>query len=231
MGGPTPPLRKAVSTVATSVCASAGPKSSILAPFRTAAAIRSSASDAALQLYPVAVYLRLLSLPRGPAPHARPPGSAPGPPRPRPAHALHAPHAPRKPHPEANERLRRGYRSCSPPPYRRGSGAPRSKLSRWYCVVVLLVPDGPPRHPQSTAHSRQERDRHSRLPAPCLRVGSPGCRRRTCRSEEDYIERRKEVESILKKNSDWIWDWSSRPENIPPKIYIGRRLTTSTSTF
>uniref|UniRef100_A0A2K6FMC2 BCL2 interacting protein 3 n=1 Tax=Propithecus coquereli TaxID=379532 RepID=A0A2K6FMC2_PROCO len=100
-------------------------------------------------------------------------------------------------------------------------------------------------------------------------------------SEEDYIERRKEVESILKKNSDWIWDWSSRPENIPPKeflfkhpkrtatlsmrntsvmkkggifsaeflkvflpslllshllaiglgIYIGRRLTTSTSTF
>ncbi|GAB5578892.1 BCL2/adenovirus E1B 19 kDa protein-interacting protein 3 [Prionailurus iriomotensis] len=36
-------------------------------------------------------------------------------------------------------------------------------------------------------------------------------------SEEDYIERRKEVESILKKNSDWIWDWSSRPENIPPK--------------
>ncbi|XP_040847853.1 BCL2/adenovirus E1B 19 kDa protein-interacting protein 3 [Ochotona curzoniae] len=100
-------------------------------------------------------------------------------------------------------------------------------------------------------------------------------------SEEDYIERRKEVESILKKNSDWIWDWSSRPENVPPKefllrhprrtatlsmrntsamrkggifsaeflkvflpslllshllaiglgIYIGRRLTTSTSTF
>ncbi|XP_068957788.1 BCL2/adenovirus E1B 19 kDa protein-interacting protein 3 [Petaurus breviceps papuanus] len=101
-------------------------------------------------------------------------------------------------------------------------------------------------------------------------------------SEEDYLERRKEVESILKKNSDWIWDWSSRPENIPPKvsflfkhpkrsatlsmrntsvmkkggifsaeflkvflpslllshflaiglgIYIGRRLTTSTSTF
>lgn len=97
------------------------------------------------------------------------------------------------------------------------------------------------------------------------------------------MERRKEVESILKKNSDWIWDWSSRPENVPPAkefllfkhpkrtptlsmrntsvmkkggifsaeflkvflpslllshllaiglgIYIGRRLTTSTSTF
>ncbi|XP_028916416.1 BCL2/adenovirus E1B 19 kDa protein-interacting protein 3 [Ornithorhynchus anatinus] len=41
-------------------------------------------------------------------------------------------------------------------------------------------------------------------------------------SEEDYIERRKEVESILKKNSDWIWDWSSRPENIPPKEFLFR---------
>ncbi|XP_053306893.1 BCL2/adenovirus E1B 19 kDa protein-interacting protein 3 isoform X3 [Spea bombifrons] len=39
-------------------------------------------------------------------------------------------------------------------------------------------------------------------------------------SEEDYIERRKELENILKKNSDWIWDWSSRPENIPPKEFI-----------
>ncbi|KAM4702495.1 BCL2/adenovirus E1B 19 kDa protein-interacting protein 3 isoform 2-T2 [Rhinophrynus dorsalis] len=39
-------------------------------------------------------------------------------------------------------------------------------------------------------------------------------------SEEDYIERRKELENILKKNSDWIWDWSSRPENIPPKEFL-----------
>ena len=35
-------------------------------------------------------------------------------------------------------------------------------------------------------------------------------------SEEDFMARRNEVESILKKNSDWIWDWSSRPENVPP---------------
>eukprot|EP00069_Balaena_mysticetus_P010445 bmy_20609T0 len=35
-------------------------------------------------------------------------------------------------------------------------------------------------------------------------------------SEEDYMETKKDEESILKKNSDWIWDWSSRPENITP---------------
>ncbi|MGH0144597.1 UNVERIFIED_CONTAM: hypothetical protein FKN15_003806, partial [Acipenser sinensis] len=50
-------------------------------------------------------------------------------------------------------------------------------------------------------------------------------------SEEDYLERRREVDNLMKKNADWIWDWSSRPENIPPKIFIGRRLRTSTSTF
>ncbi|XP_019338454.1 BCL2/adenovirus E1B 19 kDa protein-interacting protein 3 isoform X2 [Alligator mississippiensis] len=39
-------------------------------------------------------------------------------------------------------------------------------------------------------------------------------------SEEDFLERRREVERLLKKNSDWIWDWSSRPENIPPKEFL-----------
>ncbi|XP_048361831.1 BCL2/adenovirus E1B 19 kDa protein-interacting protein 3 [Sphaerodactylus townsendi] len=39
-------------------------------------------------------------------------------------------------------------------------------------------------------------------------------------SEEDFLERRKEVERLLKKNSDWLWDWSSRPENIPPKEFL-----------
>uniref|UniRef100_A0A8C2Y5H8 BCL2 interacting protein 3 n=2 Tax=Coturnix japonica TaxID=93934 RepID=A0A8C2Y5H8_COTJA len=39
-------------------------------------------------------------------------------------------------------------------------------------------------------------------------------------SEEDFLERRKEVERLLKKNADWIWDWSSRPENIPPKEFL-----------
>nr|XP_019808504.1 PREDICTED: BCL2/adenovirus E1B 19 kDa protein-interacting protein 3 isoform X1 [Bos indicus] len=132
--------------------------------------------------------------------------------------------------------------------------------------------DSPPRSqtPQDTNRA-SETDTHS--------LGE----KNSSQSEEDYMERRKEVESILKKNSDWIWDWSSRPENVPPAkefllfkhpkrtptlsmrntsvmkkggifsaeflkvflpslllshllaiglgIYIGRRLTTSTSTF
>ncbi|XP_059388767.1 BCL2/adenovirus E1B 19 kDa protein-interacting protein 3-like isoform X2 [Carassius carassius] len=41
-------------------------------------------------------------------------------------------------------------------------------------------------------------------------------------SEEDYLERRKEVEILMKKNADWIWDWSSRPENLPPKEFVLR---------
>lgn len=129
--------------------------------------------------------------------------------------------------------------------------------------------DSPPRSQTPQDTNRAEIDSHS--------FGE----KNSTLSEEDYIERRREVESILKKNSDWIWDWSSRPENIPPKeflfkhpkrtatlsmrntsvmkkggifsadflkvflpslllshllaiglgIYIGRRLTTSTSTF
>lgn len=30
------------------------------------------------------------------------------------------------------------------------------------------------------------------------------------------METKKDGESLLKKNSDWIWDWSSQPENITP---------------
>ncbi|XP_038816122.1 BCL2/adenovirus E1B 19 kDa protein-interacting protein 3-like isoform X2 [Salvelinus namaycush] len=39
-------------------------------------------------------------------------------------------------------------------------------------------------------------------------------------SEEDYLERRREVENLMKKNADWIWDWSSRPENIQRKEFV-----------
>lgn len=36
-------------------------------------------------------------------------------------------------------------------------------------------------------------------------------------SDEDFQERRSEVENLTKKNADWMWDWSSRVENNPPK--------------
>ncbi|KAG9341868.1 hypothetical protein JZ751_018592 [Albula glossodonta] len=39
-------------------------------------------------------------------------------------------------------------------------------------------------------------------------------------SEEDFLERRWEIDNIMKKNADWIWDWSSRPENVPPKEFL-----------
>uniref|UniRef100_A0A3Q3WAP2 Uncharacterized protein n=1 Tax=Mola mola TaxID=94237 RepID=A0A3Q3WAP2_MOLML len=36
-------------------------------------------------------------------------------------------------------------------------------------------------------------------------------------SDEDFQERRSEVDNLMKRNADWIWDWSSRLENNPPK--------------
>ncbi|XP_066549784.1 BCL2/adenovirus E1B 19 kDa protein-interacting protein 3 [Amia ocellicauda] len=128
--------------------------------------------------------------------------------------------------------------------------------------------DSPPRS-QTPLHLRRGSEVHS------------SGEKNSSQSEEDYLERRREVENLMKKNADWIWDWSSRPENVPPKeflfkhpkraatlsmrntsvmkkggifsaefvkvflpsllishilavglgIYIGRRLTTSTSTF
>ncbi|KAJ8286533.1 hypothetical protein GJAV_G00040230 [Gymnothorax javanicus] len=42
--------------------------------------------------------------------------------------------------------------------------------------------------------------------------------RRESQSEEEGMERERD-EDILMKGSDWVVDWSSRPENIPPKEF------------
>ncbi|XP_061915181.1 BCL2 interacting protein 4 [Entelurus aequoreus] len=47
-------------------------------------------------------------------------------------------------------------------------------------------------------------------------------------SDEDLQERRQEVELMMNKNADWIWDWSSRPENNPPKEFLLKHPKRST---
>ncbi|XP_030625178.1 BCL2 interacting protein 3 like b [Chanos chanos] len=42
--------------------------------------------------------------------------------------------------------------------------------------------------------------------------------RRDSQSEEDSLEKIRD-EDILMKDSDWVVDWSSRPENVPPKEF------------
>lgn len=42
--------------------------------------------------------------------------------------------------------------------------------------------------------------------------------RRDSQSEEEVLDKERDMD-ILMKDSDWVADWSSRPENIPPKEF------------
>ncbi|XP_062901211.1 BCL2/adenovirus E1B 19 kDa protein-interacting protein 3-like isoform X1 [Mobula hypostoma] len=39
-------------------------------------------------------------------------------------------------------------------------------------------------------------------------------------SDEETQERSIELEKLLKNHAEWIWYWSSRPENVPPKEFL-----------
>ncbi|XP_041706943.1 BCL2/adenovirus E1B 19 kDa protein-interacting protein 3-like [Coregonus clupeaformis] len=68
--------------------------------------------------------------------------------------------------------------------------------------------DSPPR-----PHSPQEDDHDGQIIFD-VDVSSS----RDSQSEEDALEKERDMD-ILMKDSDWVADWSSRPENIPPKEF------------
>lgn len=72
------------------------------------------------------------------------------------------------------------------------------------------LPCDSPSRSQTPSHLRRGSEVHS------------SGEKNSSQSEEDYLERRKEVEILMKKNADWIWDWSSRPENLAPKEFLLR---------
>ncbi|TMS04271.1 BCL2/adenovirus E1B 19 kDa protein-interacting protein 3 [Larimichthys crocea] len=86
-------------------------------------------------------------------------------------------------------------------------------------------------------HSMSQAGSSSKGSSQCnspLRAQTPlllwrGSEGNSSQSDEDFQERRREVENLMKKSSDWIWDWSSRPENNPPKEFLLKYPKRSTS--
>ncbi|XP_056350556.1 BCL2/adenovirus E1B 19 kDa protein-interacting protein 3 isoform X1 [Oenanthe melanoleuca] len=77
-----------------------------------------------------------------------------------------------------------------------------------HCCVLCAVCSPPRSQTPQDSHRALEIESHS------------SGEKNSFQSEEDFLERRREVERLLRKNADWIWDWSSRPENIPPKEFL-----------
>ncbi|XP_064788594.1 BCL2 interacting protein 4 isoform X1 [Oncorhynchus masou masou] len=108
--------------------------------------------------------------------------------------------------------------------YNTGSGSQvcQEQISTTALDVDLekLLLDAQHESSRSTSRGSSQCDSPLRSQTPLLLFrGSEG---NSSQSEEDNQERIQEVENLLKKNAGWIWDWSSRPENNPPKCIVPR---------
>lgn len=106
--------------------------------------------------------------------------------------------------------------------YNTGSGSQvcQEQISTTALDVDLekLLLDAQHESSRSTSRGSSQCDSPLRSQTPLLLFrGSEG---NSSQSEEDNQEIIREVENLLKKNADWIWDWSSRPENNPPKEFL-----------
>ncbi|XP_068614138.1 BCL2/adenovirus E1B 19 kDa protein-interacting protein 3-like [Brachionichthys hirsutus] len=92
-------------------------------------------------------------------------------------------------------------------------------------VEVMLLDA---QHESGRNSSRGSSQSNSPLRAPTPLLLWRGSEGNSSQSDEDCQERRREVENLMKKNVDWIWDWPSRPENSPPKEFLLKCPTRST---
>ncbi|XP_041065055.1 BCL2/adenovirus E1B 19 kDa protein-interacting protein 3-like isoform X1 [Carcharodon carcharias] len=65
----------------------------------------------------------------------------------------------------------------------------------------------------------QSRPQTPQMTQPVFEVELQHSRDNSSQSEDDGLERDQEVEIMMKRSAEWISDWSSRPENIPPKEF------------